>query len=220
MDCRPQMESPHECEPICDHCVECAERDIRLLPLDYFDLMRDLQRKAGASDVKIARPHPASSTPVDTNVDGLAREIHWALTCWEPALREAAGLSPEVVRNVRPGWAVANAVAVIAPRVAQLAALPLTACYADGLDGGPVERDGRDAIAQLRRLHRRARAILGITQLVFRLPGECSNGCTGWTLRRKAGADTVWCVACERRWTYEDYRRYVNLTLEDIGRGP
>ena len=142
----------------------------------------------------------------------------WALTVWEPAVREADGLSPEIARGVRPGWAVANAVAVIAPRVPILHGLPPTACFADGLEAGPVERDGRYAVEQLRRLHRRARSILGITRLVFRLPGECSASCVGWTLRRAAGSDTVWCASCNRRWTYDDYQKYVQLMTVDLGR--
>lgn len=204
------------CEPICDYCSEIAANDILLLPLDYFDLKRDCARQTGVSDVKIYRPDPHSAPTIDLFVDELCRDIEWQLTVWEPPVREAARLSPEVAVGVRPGWAVSAAAAVLAAHIRTFAALVDVVGYADGLAAGPVVRCGRDGIAALRRLHERARSRLGVNRRVLRLPGECSQ-CTAWAFRRADGGDTVWCAACGGRWTYDMYCRYVNLTVASMG---
>jgi hypothetical protein len=204
------------CEPICDSCANSAANDISALPLDYFDLMRDCARPIGASDVKISRPDPHGFPLVDVFVDELCSDIHWTLTVWEVPVREAARLAPETTARVRPGWAVSAAAGLLAAHVRVLASLPATVGYADGLAAGPVTRSGRYGITCLRTLHRRARARLGITRRVFRLPGECSS-CSAWAFRRSDGGDTVWCESCGGRWTYDDYRRYVTLTVTSMG---
>ncbi len=198
--------------PLCTPCLDRAARSIRSLVDDYRDLALDVGRQSSSSMQPIVSGSADLSTPIRLGVDALAREIHWTLTVWEPAVRESARLPPEKTSNVRIGWAVATAVSVIAPRVDVLAALPLTCGYADGLDAGPVERDGVYAVGQLVGLHRRARAVLGVTRLVTRLPGECS-GCNAMALQREDGSDHVDCGRCRRSWTWDDYRRYVLLTL-------
>jgi ribosomal protein L37AE/L43A len=105
---------------------------------------------------------------------------------------------------------------VIAPRVRVLANVPLTWGFADGFAAGLVERDGVYAVASLRLLHRRARTTLGLSRLVVRLPGECS-GCGASALERENGSETVSCSHCGRRWTGDDYRRYVGLVLSEMG---
>lgn len=209
---------PHNCEPICDDCAEAAAADIRLLPLDYFDLKRDCARPAGFSDVKIARPNATGFPPIDLFVDELCADIAWTLQVWEPPVREVIRAAPEPTTRVRPGWAVCVAARLLANHVRVLANLPATVGYADGLAAGPVTRDGRHGLDCLRTLHRRSRARLGVNRRVFRLPGDCS-GCGRWTLRRADGGDTVWCDACKRAWTYGDYQRYVNLTTASMGAG-
>lgn len=186
--------------------------------LDYRDLEQWLPRGGGGMSTRIAGTADPS-TPMRLTVDELQRDIAWTLAVWEPPVREAARLSPERTVGVRPGWAVATAVDVIAPRVHLLAALPLTCGYADGLAAGPVERDGVYAVASLRALHRRAQSMLGLTRLVVRLPGGCS-GCGATALERENGSDDVRCGHCGRRWSGEDYRRYVGLELAALARPP
>jgi hypothetical protein len=128
-------------------------------------------------------------------------------------------MSSEPSERTRMGWAVAEAASILALHVPELAALPPTAGYADGLAAGIVERDGLEAIASLRNAHRRARMRLGKSRLVHRLPGDCS-GCGAWSLLRDDGSDTVRCGACDRRWSYGDYLRYVGMMLESLGMTP
>jgi hypothetical protein len=198
--------------PLCDGCLDAAARDIRSMPRDYRDLA---QRLAPGARFLAERPGGGGDppAPIDLRVDALMREIHHALTVWEPAVREFAGLSPERVGRVRAGFAVLTAARIIAPRTHTLAALPPIACYAEGFGVAPVVRDGIAAVGQLRALHRRARLVLGLTRLVQHLPGECSK-CGAAALRRNDGSDTVHCAHCGRSWTYDDYRRYVCLILE------
>jgi hypothetical protein len=200
---------------LCEDCLRLAQRDIAALVWDYADLEGRIPAGGGALTTRVSG-HRDPPTPIDLGVDALQRAIAFTLTVWEPPVREAAGLSRERTRGVRPGWAVASAAAVIAPRVALLSALGPLSGYQDGWDAGPVERTGVDGIGALRRLHGRCRAVLGTTRLVHRLPGSCS-GCGMEALSRVDGRDTVHCGACARRWTYDDYRRYVGLLLGAMG---
>lgn len=198
--------------PLCVDCLTVAHREIRSLVLDYRDLAQRLVPTAGVGMRISGTPDPVA--PMNLDIDALMSAIVWTLTVWEPPVREAARLPPMPDGAVRGGFAVASAVRVIAPRVDVLAALPPTWGFADGWAAGPVERDGVAAVDSLRELHRRARHVLGLTRLVHRLPGACS-GCGLSALRRDDGSDTVRCDGCGRRWTHDDYQRYVGLLLAE-----
>lgn len=200
--------------PLCRMCMLRAERDIRALVLDYRDLEQILPRgTAPAAGTRVGGTS-TPAVPVALHVDALQRDMVWTLGVWEPPVREAAGLSPEPTGRVRGGWAVTRAVSVIAPRVDVLAGLAPTWGFGDGLDAGPVLRDGVQAVMSLRSLRARARSVLGLSALTHDLPGECST-CGLSALRRDDGSDTVWCAGCEARCTYDDYVRYVGLILAD-----
>lgn len=199
---------------LCRSCLVAAERDIWALKLDYRDLEQWLPRPLAGTGQRVGGTADPG-TPLRLPVDALQRDIAWALAVWEPVVRELGRLTPERCAGVRPGWAVSTAVNVIAPRVVVLANAPLTCGYADGLAGGLVERDGVYAVASLRELHRRARSMLGLSRLVVRLPGDCS-GCGASALERENGSGSVTCANCARRWTDDDYRRYVGLLLVEM----
>lgn len=196
--------------PLCDGCLDVVGRDVRALVLDYRDLAQLLAPGAKARPVVSGTTDAA--VPLDLGVDTLMRDIAWTLAVWEPPVREAAGLCPERVRGVRAGWAVATAVSVLAARIELLAGLPPTWGYADGLDAGPVERDGVYAAASMRALHRRARSALGLSRLVVRLPGPCSTCGATW-LQRDPGEDGARCPVCNASWSGDDYAKYVGLQL-------
>jgi hypothetical protein len=200
---------------LCDDCLRLARRDVAALVWDYADLEHRIPAGGGGLNTRVSG-HRDPPTPIDLGVDALQRAIAHTLTVWEPPVREAAGLPRERTRGVRPGWAVAAAAGVIAPRVALMSTLGPVSGFHDGWDAGPVDHTGLDGLAALRRLHGRSRAILGATRLVHRLPGACS-GCGMEALRRQDGRETVYCAACARRWTWDDYRRYVGMVLQDIG---
>lgn len=201
--------------PLCAGCLDRAEADIRALRDDHARLRGLLVPGQGGMRAWVSGGG-AAGVPIALHIEALRSDIAHGLTTWEPAVREAAGLPAEAVGPVREGWAVAAAVRVIAPRVAILASLPPVWTYAEGVECGPVERDGVWAVARLRRLHGRARATLGTGRLIEALPGECSR-CGATALRRADGTETVWCDACDQRWTWDDYRRYVGLMLTELG---
>lgn len=199
---------------LCGRCVHLAEQDTAALTWDYAALEALLPAPAVTLRTRITG-RKETPTPLNLGVDELQRAILAAVTAWEPAVREAAGLDPETTANVRNGWAVAAAVDVLAPRTGLISTLSPQWCLADGVETGPVLQDGCDALRLFRRLHRRARALLGESRLVHRLPGECS-ACGLEALRRPDGSETVWCGACGQRWTWDDYRRYVSLILDTL----
>ncbi len=200
--------------PLCDECLRVAAADVAALRFDYDDLGRELAPAEQGMSRRVACGDDDDTVPLALHIEALQRSIFWALTVWEPPVREAAGLTRERTRGVRDRWAVDTAVTVIAPRVVVLARLGPTWGYAEGLDAGPVARDGVWALSNLRALHRRARAACGVNRWTFTLPGECSR-CGAAALLRRDGSDTVWCGACDQRWTYDDYRRYVGLMLAE-----
>jgi hypothetical protein len=199
---------------LCGPCLDRAERAIAALTWDYAALEALLPTPAVTLRTPISGRREAPC-PVNLGVDALQRAIHAALTAWEPAVREAAGLPPERAAGVRPGWAVAAAVDVMAPRTALISTLAAQWGYFDSGEGEPSLRDGCDALRAFCRLHWRARALLGGGRLVHRLPGECSR-CGAEALRRADGSETVHCAGCSRRWTWDDYRRYVSLILDTL----
>jgi hypothetical protein len=197
--------------PLCRACCARAESDIRALPIDYWELQDELV--PGRATELGRRGGSPDRVPLALHVEALQRDIVWTLQVWEPPVREVAGLPPEQTRGVRDSWAVAVAAGVVAPRIGLLVALGPTCGYADGLVAGPVERDGLYAVESLRRLHRLARSALGLTRRVFVLQGDCS-GCGATALRRRDASDTVWCDACNGRWSFDDYQRYVGLVFD------
>ncbi len=197
--------------PICDGCADVAGRDVRALAVDFIDLAQIIGRTSGSALGVRVSGTAERPLPIAEGVDALQRLIVHELTTWEPAVRERADLSAEVTRGVRPGWAVATAVAVIGPRIHVLASVPPT-WVREGL--AVVERNGLEAVERLRGLHRRARGLLGLTRLVTRVPGDCS-ACGMWTLDRENGTEKVRCASCGAAWSADEYRRYVGLLVSD-----
>lgn len=204
--------------PLCEACTDRARRDIEAMPALWWELadelvpaQRGMRWRVDSSD--------DGRVPLALDIEALMRDVVQVLTVWEPPVREAAGLPPERARGVRDSWAVATAARVLAPRVPILASLPPTWGYGHGLDAGPVELDGLDAIEAFRRLRRRIKGVVGSRRLVHMLPGECSR-CGAMALRRADGSETVYCGVCDQRWTWDDYRRYVGLILGVLETSP
>jgi LSD1 subclass zinc finger protein len=198
--------------PLCSGCLGRARADVAALPSDYRALAAELLPAGRAGSARVTGGDEDAPVPLALHIEALQRRIVWTLTTWEPPVREAAGLPAERSGPVRDAWAVSQAAALLAPRVDVFAALGPTWGYADGLDAGPVLRDGVYGLDTLCALHRVAEQVTGRARRTRRLPGECS-GCRAWTLLREDGSDTVRCGTCQRRWTYDEYRQYVGLLL-------
>jgi hypothetical protein len=76
-----------------------------------------------------------------------------------------------------------------------------------------IEVPGWQGVLDLATLHRRAVAMLGLTQPTRRLPGACpERGCGVEDLRQdqprfRGDEPFVYCGACATQWPYDDYRR-------------
>lgn len=199
--------------PLCEGCLNRAAYDIAELPRDYAALTAELLSPGrGGADVFVTGGDVDAPVPLALAVDELQRDIVWTLTTWEPPVNELLRCPLYATAGLRPWRAVRLAAALLASHdgIRALAALPLTCGYADGLDAGPVERDGVYALAALRELHRRADRMVGATPLTRALPGDCRQ-CGAAALLHVDGAATVCCGACGRRESHDDYRYRVSL---------
>ena len=117
------------------------------------------------------------------------------------------------------------AVGILAPRSDSLARLPQVQMvnYPHSDEDSTLFRSvtltyvcGAVGLLHLSRAHQHARAVLGLTEPVYALPGHCQNrGCGRPELRVKDGSDTVWCDRCGAQMTRDDYDRYGNLFLRE-----
>lgn len=195
--------------PLCEGCLNRAAFDIAELPRDYGALTAELVPGGRNGDVYVSGGDVDAPVPLVLAVDALQRDIVWTLTVWEPPVNELLGCSIYATSGVRPARAVALAARLLASPegVRCLAALPVTCGYADGLDAGPVERDGVYGIASLRALHRRTEHMIGATRAI---PGHCTH-CGARALLRDDGAQHVRCGVCDGRQSLDDYRQQVTL---------
>jgi hypothetical protein len=211
----PECEGSSSRTPLCTECLTQAAREIRALPGDYEQLGQELTPAHRGMTARVACTEDGSAL-IALGIEALRRSIFWALTVWEPPVREAAKLPRERTRGVREHWAVSAASFVLTSRIDFLANLGPTWGYAEGLDAGPVQHDGLWAIEHLRRLHQQARTACGITHRTFHLPGDCPR-CGAQALLRADGSDTICCGNCGQERAYEDYEQYVTLALAQLG---
>jgi hypothetical protein len=223
-----------EAGPLCATELRAAARDVPMLLWDYLDLEQQLPRPLSQALDGQPSGKPGPPIPLALAPEALQAEIVHVLTTWEAEVRARCGLSepPERGPNlpwhttvskrpplakVRAGAAVQRALAVLAPRLPDLARIPATAVQATGAEDPPEDMAGWEALLHLSRLHTRARAMLGRTRRTAQLPGDCS-GCGAYDLRRDEPRDEgdpcpVYCGQCGRQWSDEEYSRYVRLMV-------
>lgn len=218
-----------EDRPLCAACLARAAADVPKLALDWVDLEQHLPptiSRAIDPDTPPGRSRgELPDPPYRLAVDALQREIQHVTTTWEHVLRDVDHLADEVNVGIRPGYAVAQAVRVLAPRTDLLATIGPVSVYPTGPeDPETVDLTGADALLAMTGLHTRARAICGLTNLTHHLPGACPVCGTALILdaegspkdtiyRRPNGSETVYCVVCESRRTWDDYQRYVTMEV-------
>lgn len=233
--------------PLCDACLEAAQPDVKGLVYDYLDLA---QLHAPAMSQAPSEHTSGGSTeaaiPLAVHVDELQAEIVHVLSTWEYEIRVACRLSDPgtfaplwrstvydtlnlgtrnpVTHRARAGSVVQRAVALLAPHLDRLAALPSTLVCPRGIEDEPVEMHGWEAVHHLQALHGRARGALGRTTRKFWIPGEC------WACdaRPKPGEDgplyrsephrfkdemQVNCTQCHAYRPYPDYETYMATLL-------
>lgn len=187
--------------PLCDVCHDRTANELEALDADYVTLGALEPRHRGPQTRVSGTTTPG--VPIDLDADEIARAIAWRCSVWEPPVREAAGLPPAPERG-RPAVLVARASAVFAGSLSAFLALPPTWGYPDGPDGGCVARTGVQGALDLRRLHRRAVALVGIVRPAVHLPGVCRR-CGATALLQADGGGDVECGHCGRRISPADY---------------
>lgn len=185
---------------------------IASLPRDFYDLSQAVERRSGVPDGPSPPGRPTSRPPMNLLIDAIRTHIVYTAAIWEEVVRNHEKLTERRPGSMREGPSIVLSATILAPRADVFAALPATVGYFNGVEHGPVSRRGVDGVRRLLGLHKLARTAVGLTEVTYRLPGECANRhCRAQTLRRAVGTDTVWCDTCQQRWTYDDYRRYTSL---------
>lgn len=220
--------------PLCDACLTPATRDVRTLVYDYVDLAQlQIPSLSQAMDAQ-PRGKAAPPMPLRGEPEALQREIHHVTTLWAAELRREHQLAtrqrPYIVgawhttaTNPPPpprrldGGEVQEAVATIAPRLRDLAALGPRTVFPAGSDDAPEDMAGWEAVHQLQHLRQRARSMLGWTRRVTHLPGTCSN-CGLDELRRDEprypeDPCDVYCNQCGTTWDNDSYNQYVTMLV-------
>lgn len=197
--------------PLCEACLAATARDIAALPLDYRDLEQLLPRGAPPSEGRISGTAEAS-VPLDLHAEALQADIAWTLGVWEPAVREVVGLPPAPEFAVRPGWLVGRAASVLSVHVVALVRLGPFTAYHSGPEAPCEDVRGLYGAAELRRLHARATAALGLNRGAVRVPGPCGR-CARAALEREPGSDRIRCRFCGMWITADDYEAYVGMAL-------
>jgi ribosomal protein L37AE/L43A len=203
--------------PLCDGCRNRAEAELNLLRYDYVDLSQMVPKTGGHSEVKISRPKPESSPPLDMSVITLRSQLAWVAVQAELHLRVRLGNVLSVSLPVREGFGLDSSVRYLRARVDDLALLPAAA--------GPVGEDGvalsgLDLIVMVGRLHRRVRQVIGVDPRTITVPGDCPQ-CSTPTLRRHDDdTERVWCCRCRLSMSKAEYHRAARMQFAPSCQAP
>lgn len=211
---------------LCELCLEYAERDLRRLAWDHDDLDDALELSLSQALDTQPSGHNGPPMPMSGAAEALQAEIWHVLTTWEAEVRSRLHLSDRRRAASRPTWAgtgrdrhrqVAAAVVILAPRVRDLSRLEAIQIRLSGVEDPVRDVSGVEAVWHLRRIHSRARAMLGRTCRTMKVPGTCS-GCNRDELHRdepryERDPCPVYCDWCRAEWTYDEYERYVTMLV-------
>lgn len=198
---------------LCDLCLEVAERDVRALVLDYRDLEQHLPPSLGVWQFG-SRGGADSPLPLRSSVLDLQIDIWWLCTAWCDVVREADRLS-DAPSHVRSGWAVQDAVKILAPRLRLLAEIESATMWDYPSTSTPADRcsevPGWRGVLDLAELHQRARRALGLTNAMpVLMKGVPCRACDRRALyrlpvRHEKDPVTVECDACGERYGEDEY---------------
>jgi hypothetical protein len=224
-------------QPLCDACLDHAQRDIQALVYDYLDLAQLHEASMSQAITEKTGGSKEKQMLIVGHVEALQAEIVHVLTTWEYEVRIAARLSdptalvkiadwhttisrPVPDPKMRAGALVQRAVGILTPRLAFLSRLPATAVCPRGVEDDPVDMAGWEAVLQLADLHRTCRSVLGRTRRTFWIPGDCwtcdardADAGDGPLLRsepiRLEDPMQVTCDRCHATRPYPDYETYM-----------
>lgn len=198
---------------LCDTCTKHVERAIGELPTDYVTLNTLLGKGStvGAEPITMTKELPV---PIRLHIEGLQRELVAETVNWATSVAHVLNIDWSPPGRTRPGWHLDRACRLLARAPSAFLALrdEKHIVWEHG-QRRVVARDGLDGALTLLRLHHKARAFMGKTKLVHRLPVPCPR-CESMSLEREDGQDNIDCTACDRRYTWAEYE-YLCLALVD-----
>jgi hypothetical protein len=189
---------------LCDTCARHVERAIADLPTDYtaLNLILGKGSTVGGEPVRMTRELPI---PLRPHVEALQREMVTETGLWAGSVAAVLNTEWRVAGRVRPGWLLDRACKLLAAAPSVFLALRdeqhVRWEYGHRV---LVSRDGLDGALEMLRLRHKARAYLGQTRLVHKLPVPCPR-CEAMALEREDGSELIECRECARRYTWSEY---------------
>lgn len=215
---RDERGNPAETDlPLCFHCLEGAERDVRALVLDYRDLEQQLPPSLGVWGDGMPRGSSGHPLPLNEHALNLQHDIWYLTDAWDAVVRDVARLSDKPPRT-RAGWAVQQSVTVLAPRLDVLAKATGTMWDYPGATDRCSEVPGWQGVLDLAQLHWRARHALGLSAD----RGEACIGviCGYCDVKSKLVRDPedggVTCRACKGHYTATEYTALVGALFDQV----
>lgn len=197
---------------LCDTCTRRVERAVAELPRDYLDL--EISLSGGGNGLReVVAATPELGTPISMTLASAQSEISHEAQCWAESVAEHLGIywDTQQARDSRPGPLLVRASRLLAASVDTLLTLPEVA-HTGWVYGQwtVLERDGMTGALRLLAVHQLSRALTGQKRLVNHLPVPCPR-CERSALEREDGHDTVFCSACGRAWTFDEYERLCGI---------
>jgi hypothetical protein len=194
---------------ICEGCRMRTVSELRMLRLDYFDLTQLLPVIGAVGEVRISRPKPESTPPLNLPAFTLRHQIAHVVLLADAFVRERFGPpGPDITRE---SVALDHALRHLETRVGDLAALEHVDGWWDLEAEGTQPLSGPQVLLMLGALHRRARLMLGLSTPTLSMPGECPT-CQVSALRRHADEpEKIWCQACKAAMDRSRYMQVVSL---------
>lgn len=197
---------------LCSTCLDTSRHDVKALVRDYADLENVMADLGGRLERVSGTQEPGVN--IALGAEALQRDIWHTVTTWEEIIRDHSGLNDVYPGRTRDGWAVQRAVRILSPRLDVLSAMGPTAIFPRGIEHGPEDVTGIEAIQTMRRLHRRVGWAIGLRHLKHQLPGPCDNCGIEGGLRRDDGTEDVYCALCQSQSTWDDYRRQTTQLVQ------
>lgn len=210
---------------VCDYCTHQVQHALSQLTGHVVQLTAQLGQRGGAAETLVTSTRDLP-VPISLTFDALRTEIDEELQAWVEPVAEVLGVEWDTAAmgRARQLFRVQRAADLLYNAVEVLLALPPQE-HPAWENGEPkpdpdepgvqatIVRDGVDGALALFDLHRRARAILGLTEYVVRVVLPCTR-CGLRTLVRHNGEDFVICENCRHRTPWEEIPFFCRVLID------
>lgn len=200
---------------LCPACTRHLGLCLVELPMDYTELNMIIGKSSASAlnePVTTTRELP---TPLRLPIEALQAAMVWETSCWAEPVAERLNIDWDSYladHHTRPGTILQRATQLLANALSVLLAVrdwTVMVWDDDGHHAGPVLRDGLDGALAVMDLHHRARRYTGMTRLVHRQSIPCPM-CQRRALCRDNGDTSVYCAACHRVYSEDDFHILVS----------